>query len=150
MSDPLTIGSIVVTALLAGSEAMAKGVLAEGAKELYKTIKTKIAAWAGKDVFLLEEVPDSAKLKGTVAAAVDARSDEELGGVVVAAQALLDELKRLQSSGPGIIDAEDLESASLTLRELTVHEGTAIKVRRKLKTGDIVIEGAVLGTSGKK
>jgi hypothetical protein len=67
----------VAGAMSAAAAALAKGVLGEAAKDAYKALKGKIAAWAGHDVTRLEDNPASAAREAVVAEAINSRAETE-------------------------------------------------------------------------
>jgi hypothetical protein len=59
MSDPVTIGVLVASALAMAAEAVVKTGVGEVVKDAYHALKAKIAAWCGSDVEALADEPTS-------------------------------------------------------------------------------------------
>ena len=99
MGDPVTIGVLASTALSMAAEAAVKGTVGEAAKEAYKTLKSRVARWAGADVEALEKAPASGGRRSVVAEAVDAQPADEQAVVGALAEQLIAALKRAGGVG---------------------------------------------------
>jgi len=147
MSDPVTVGGVVVTALTMAAETMVKTSVGEAAKDAYKALKTKVAAWAGPSAELLEQVPDSPKVQAVVAAAVDAQSAEDRTDVERLAAALLDALEERDRQGPIGIDIGRLHAARVSLGRITVTDGTGFRAAEVNTPGTFSLDEVNVGAA---
>jgi hypothetical protein len=147
MADPVTIGVLTASALAMAGEAALKGVVSEAAKDAYKTLKSKVAQWAGSDVESLEKTPTSQARRAVVAEVVDNRSAEEQAAVRVLAQELLAALKR---RGPVGLDIGRLEAMEIQLGDITVTEGTGARLEEVRVDGTFSTGNISVGASSKK
>ncbi len=129
MSDSVTIGAMASLALGMASEAALKGVVGEGVKDAYKSLKHKIAHWASGDVEALEKNPSSVARRSVIAETIDELPDAEKISVKTLANALAEALKRSAAQGPIGIDVGALEAARIKLDGITVHDGIGIRAQ---------------------
>jgi hypothetical protein len=61
------IGTLVVEALSMAAETALKGAVGELTKDSYRALKAKVVPWVGRDLEILEEIPDSQSLKLRIA-----------------------------------------------------------------------------------
>jgi hypothetical protein len=122
-------------------EAVVKGAVGEAVKDGYKTLKGKIAHWAGGDVEALEKTPTSAARQAVVAEIIDAQPTEEVAAVRALAERLIAALKAAGGVG---LDIGRLEALEVRLGAITVKDGTGVRmgdarVHGTFSTGDIKV-----------
>ena len=144
MPDPVTIGTLVASALAMAAEATLKGFVGESVKDAYSKLKEKICSWAKHDADALEATPASTARKAVIAEAVDLLPDDEKASLA----SLADELMMILQPVAAVtgIDVRELEAARIRLRNVVATSGTAIRVGT-LKTDDLEIDGLFVGTS---
>ena len=71
MTDPISVGMLVASALSLGAEAAAKTEVSEIAKDAYNELKSKISIWAVNEVSDLEKTPGSDKRKLIISEIID-------------------------------------------------------------------------------
>ena len=143
MADPVTIGVLVSSALAMAGEALLKGAVGEAAKDGYKALKAKIAAWAGNDVEALEKTPSSVARRAVVAEVIDARSPDEQAEARALAQRLIAALR--EAGGPIGLEVGRLDALTADLGNIRVNYGTGVRIGTAsvgtFKTGDITVGG---------
>jgi hypothetical protein len=77
MTDTVTTGALVASALSAGGVTFVKGFITEGAKDLYGQLRSRLVRLSEPAVTSLEAKPDSANRQGVIAEIVDERDDAE-------------------------------------------------------------------------
>jgi hypothetical protein len=132
MTDPVTVGVLVATALGMAGEAILKGAVGEAVKDSYKALKGKVAHWAGGDVEALEASPTSAARQAVVAELIDAQPVGEAEAVRALAERLVAALKATGSTG---LDVSRLEALEVRLGSITVKQGTGVRM------GDVLVHG---------
>jgi hypothetical protein len=147
MADPVTIGVLTASALAMAGEAALKGAVGEAAKDAYKTLKSRVAQWAGSDVGALEKTPASQARRAVVAEAVDSQSGEEQAALRRLAQELLAALKR---SGMVGLDIGRLEALEVKLGDITVAEGTGARFEEVRAHGTFSAGNISVGDNSKK
>jgi hypothetical protein len=75
MPDPITVGSLVATALAAGATEAGKAALGAAAKDAYEKLRSAASRLFGSTVEQLVEKPESKNRIGTVAELVDEQPD---------------------------------------------------------------------------
>jgi hypothetical protein len=105
-SDPLTIGALVASALAMAGEAGLKGAVGEAIKDIYKTLKDKVARLAGGDVDALEKTPTSKPRQDVVAEIINAQQPppEDAAELRLLAERLIAALRSAGSSDHGRSD----------------------------------------------
>jgi hypothetical protein len=141
MTDPVTVGALVATALGMAAEAIVKGAVGEAVKDSYKALKGKVAHWAGGDFEALEAAPSSAARQGVIAELIDAQPAGEMMAVRALAERLVAALKANGSIG---LDISRLEALEVRLGSITVKDGTGVRmgdvrVYGTFSTGDIKV-----------
>jgi hypothetical protein len=92
MTDTMTTGALVASALSVGGVTFVKGFITEGAKDLYGQLRSRLVRLSEPAVKSLEEKPDSANRQGVIAEIVDERGDAEKRELASLARALIDAL----------------------------------------------------------
>lgn len=141
MTDPVTVGALVATALGMAGEAIVKGAAGEAIKDSYKALKGKVAHWAGRDVEALEAAPTSTARQAVVAELVDAQPVSEAIAVRELAERLVAALKTTRNTG---LDISRLEALEVRLSSITVKDGVGVRmgdvrVHGTFSTGDIKV-----------
>ncbi|NVO16199.1 MAG: hypothetical protein HXX10_19370 [Rhodoplanes sp.] len=141
MADPVTIGVLAASALGLAGETFIKGYVGEAAKEAYKALKEKIAAWANDDVQALEKAPTSGPRQQLIAEVVDQLAETDKSDVRALAEKLI---KALRDSDPTGLVISKLDALDAILGNVTVTAGTGVnigevKVGRTFKIGDITV-----------
>ena len=144
MADPVTVGTLVASALAMGAEAALKGFVGESVKDAYRNLKDKIGSWGKHDADALEATPHSRARQAVIAEAVDNLSDNEKEGFAILAEELIAKLQEV--AGAVGIDVKNLEATTINLRNITAPSGTAIRIDT-LKTQDLSVDGLSVGVS---
>jgi hypothetical protein len=136
-----SIGSIVATILAMFGEAALKGAAGEVAKDLYKSLKSKVAHWAKGDLEALEASPNSAGRQAVVAELVDSLPVDERTAIATLVQKLIPHL-RPHAIG---LDISRLEAMSVRLGEINVSGGIGARIEEAriqgaFTTGPITVE----------
>jgi hypothetical protein len=127
MNDPITIGSIVATALATAGDAVIRNAVGEAVKDAYRALKAGVAQWASADVDALVKAPKSAARQAVVAEAIDALPDEERVTLQSLADRLIAQMRQDAAAiGADIAGVEKLEA---DLRKIVVAEGTGLRIR---------------------
>jgi hypothetical protein len=139
MVEPVTIGTLVASALGMVAEAALKGAVGEAVKDGYSALKGKISRWAPSEVAALEGAPSSKGRQATVAEIVDSLPSEE-----VLRDLSVTLIARLKENTPDIgLDIGDLTALEVQLGNITVTSGTGARVWKanvaSFKTGDISV-----------
>jgi hypothetical protein len=92
MTDTVTTGTFVASALSAGGVTFVKGFITEGAKDLYGQLRNRLVRLSEPAVQSLEAKPDSANRQGVIAEIVDERDDAERRELASLARALVEAL----------------------------------------------------------
>src|SRR3954467_2421464 len=92
MTDTVTTGTLVASALSAGGVTFVKGFITEGAKDLYGQLGSRVVRLSEPAVQSLEAKPDSANRQGVIAEIVDERDEAEKRGLASLARALIEAL----------------------------------------------------------
>jgi hypothetical protein len=140
VADPITIGMLVAGALSLGGEAV-KTAISEAVKDAYKTLKDKLAVWAGGDVAELENMPHSDARKAVIAEIVNNLPPEDQGKLRDLAQVLTTKLKETPAIG---LDIGRLDALAVELGKITVTEGVGTRIQEAnvagtFRTGDISV-----------
>jgi hypothetical protein len=145
MSDPVTIGSLVVSLIVKVAES-GFGEIAKGAaKDTYEKLKQKISQWTGPKIDILEAAPDSEKTRREIIAVIDGQDESDLQNVKILAQKLIEEIKN-SSTAIGL-DFSDLRNVEVSLEDvsakggavggrITNMEGGSIKAKNVRAEGD--------------
>jgi len=141
MTDPVTIGAVVASALAMAAEALLKGAVGEAVKDAYKKLKEKVTAWAGSDVEELAKEPGSEGRRLIIADKVNKQSPDDQSAVRALAETLI---ARLKQSAPAIgLDIGRLTALEVQLGNITVTRGTGARIEEArvgtFKTGDISV-----------
>jgi hypothetical protein len=141
MSDPVTLGVVVASALSMAAEAVVKSGVGEVVKDCYKALKDRVSQWASGEVATLEAAPSSKGKQLAVAEIIDAQTRDDKAGLRALADALIAKLKENASAiGVDINRVEDLE---IQLGKISVTSGIGARVHDALggtfKTGDIAV-----------
>ncbi len=142
MVDPITIGSLVVSALALAGEAALKGSVGEGTQDAYHALKKKVSRWAEREVVALEKTPASQELQTIVAGIVDNQSPEEKTVAREFAERLITALK---NSGNVGVDVGRLEALEVQLGSITVFEGTGVRIGDARVVGTFKARKVVVG-----
>jgi hypothetical protein len=141
MVDPVTVGSLVASALSMAAEAVLKGAVGEAVKDGYKALKEKVSHWASGEVTALEATPGSIGRQTVIAEIIDAQSEEDRKSLGLLAKALVAKLKEC---APAIgLDIGRLTALEAQLGNLTVTSGIGARITEAnvgtFKTGDISV-----------
>ncbi len=141
MTDPVTIGALVASALATAAPEVVKSAVGEAAKDAYKALKKKLWPSAAAEVTTLEAAPSSKGKQLAVAEIIDARPQDEQQALRALAEALLAKLKE---SAPAIgLDIGRLTSLEAQLGNITVGSGVGARIAEanveNFKVGDISV-----------
>jgi hypothetical protein len=141
MTDPMTIGALVTSALATAAPEVVKSAAGETAKDAYKALKEKLWPSAAAEVATLEAAPGSKGKQLAVAEIIDARPADEQQALRALAEALLAQLK---ASAPAIgLDIGRLTALEAQLGNITVGSGVGVRIAEahveNLKVGDILV-----------
>jgi hypothetical protein len=145
MADPVTLGALAAAALAMAAEAALKGAVGEAAKDAWKALRDKVAAWAGGDVEALEKAPASAARQAVVAEAIDTRPADDRAAAGALAKELIAALRAAGGGNVGL-DMRRLEALEVELGAIDVTQGTGVRidearVQGAFKTGPIKVGG---------
>ncbi|TPQ32480.1 hypothetical protein C2U70_21700 [Bradyrhizobium guangdongense] len=147
MTDPLTIGSLAVSALsIAAKKALEAGV-GEVIKDAYAGLKSKIAEWSGTDLAALEKDPDSKGRQLIVAEEINRQPPEVRTEIKALVLALNEALRKAAEANPIGIDVQQIEAASIALKATDVQGGTGMKIGTAKTTGAFTAEVSNVGES---
>jgi hypothetical protein len=124
-------------------EAIVKGTVGEAVKDNYKALKGKIAQWAGSDVEALEKAPTSAARQAVVAEIIDVQSADDIAAVRPLAERLVAALRTTGSTG---LDVGRLEALEVRLGEITVREGTGVRMGEVRVHGSFSVGNIITGS----
>ena len=93
MSDPLTIGGLVVAAIKIAAPEAVKAAVGEAVKGAYRSLTDRLLRSASAEVAMLEASPDSLDKQLAVAEIIDAQPDTDKDDLKVLAENLLAKLK---------------------------------------------------------
>ena len=132
MTDPVTVGTLVVGAFSLGGEAIVKSAVGEAVKDAYKALKTKMSIWAANDVGELEKTPVSNTRKAVIVEAIDRLSQEDQEVLRDLAQMLTGKLKE---QAPMIgLDVGRLDALEIQLGNITVTQGIGARIQQGCST----------------
>ncbi len=147
MTDPATIGAFAASALATAAEAALNGAIGEAAKDAYKALKSRVAQWAGSDVEALEKTPASSARKAVVAEVIDGQPIEEQAALRMLVMELVAALKHGNMVG---IDIDRLEAMDVQLGDITVTEGTGLRLKEVRVHDTFSVETISVGGPAKK
>lgn len=150
MPDPVTIGAFVVAALTKGAESGLTKLATTAITDGYAALKAKVGEWVGGKVEVLEAAPDSERVRGEVAALIDARDAPSKDMIRQLADALVEAMEHASNQKLIAIDIGVLRAARVSLRNLDVTAGTALKAREVDTPGDFTIENLRVGPGAGK
>ena len=142
MADPVTIGAVVAWALGLGGEAVAKGALAEAAKDAYQALKAKVSGWAATDVVELEKAPDSSARQMVIAETINRLPPHDQELLHDLAKALAG---KIREQPPTIgLDVGRLKALEVELGNITVAKGVGARIQEAevsgtFRAGDISV-----------
>jgi hypothetical protein len=146
MSDPLTIGGLVVAAIKIAAPEAVKAAVGEAVKGAYRSLTDRLLRSASAEVAMLEASPDSLDKQLAVAEIIDAQPDTDKDDLKVLAENLLAKLKE---RAPAIgLDIAGVENLQIELGKIDVQSGIGARIQDardgSLKVGDISV-GRKLG-----
>jgi hypothetical protein len=149
MAEPITIGTLVASALGMAAEAALKSSVGEAAKEAYQALKGKITKWTGTDLDLLEKEPASKGRQTIVAENLDRQSEGDQAEMRDLAQRLIAMLKEeaLKEEGGVALDVDYLEAMEVQLGNISVVGGVTgarfrdARISGAFRIGDIKAGG---------
>jgi hypothetical protein len=144
MSDSVTIGAMAASALAMAADAALKGAVGEAVKDAYKTLKEKIAAWAGGDVEALAKEPDSKGRQLTVAEKIDKQSLGDQTDVQALAKALMDALEANERDQPIGIDVGRIHAWRVRFGTIEVAKGTGLRAA-EIVTPELSVDNLKVG-----
>jgi phage tail sheath protein FI len=147
MTDPVTVGALVASAIAMSGEASVKGFIGEAAKDAYKALKNRVALWAGSDVEALENAPASSARRAVIAEVIDSRPAEDQAAVRALAQELLGALKRSGNVG---LEVGRLEALAAQFGDIAVTEGTGVRIGEVRLVGTFSTGNITVGEPSKK
>ena len=147
MTDPVTVGALVVGALSMAAEAVLKGAVGEAVKDGYKALKEKVSRWASGDVEELEKTPSSAARQAVIAEIIDAQSKEDQLLLRDLAEALVAKLK--ESARTIGLDIGRLTDVETRLGRITVTQGIGARIQ-EVRGGRLEVDELKVGPSAKK
>jgi len=135
MSDPVTVGSLVVSVLAKAADAGLSAVAKSAAGDAYEKLKQKVSQWAATKVATLEVAPDSERTRRDIAEIIDRQSEHEVAAIRLLAQRLGNELK---NSGLAVgLELLDLKNVTIALENIEA-TGNSIGARvQRLEGGHI-------------
>jgi hypothetical protein len=120
MTDSATISSLAVLALTLASDSAHRGILGEGTRAAYLTLKEKIAQWANINGAILERRFAPANPSAGTATTIERQSVEDQLTVKILAAALIDALKKDVIQGSLGISIRKLEALQTQLGEIVI------------------------------
>jgi len=120
MTDSVTIGSLAVLALTLAADSARRGILGEGTRTAYVTLKEKITQWANIHGAILEDRYALAIPSAKIARTIERQSKEDQLTVKKLAAALIDALKKDVTQGSLGISIRKLEALQAQLGEIVI------------------------------
>lgn len=147
--DPITVGTIVMSALGAAGEAVVRGTVGEAAKDAYQALKARVTQLVGRNAADLASTTYTGISEPEVATAIDCLPRVEQEFLHDLVRALVRELR--EHTSPVGLDAKKFEALEVQLGNITVTKGVGARfidgsVKGTFKTGDISV-GDPLGKS---
>jgi hypothetical protein len=141
MSDPVTVGVLVSSALAMAAEAVLKSGVGEAVKDAYKMLKERVSLWASGEVAMLVAAPDSKGKQLAVAEIVDAQTQHDKNALRALAEVVVAKLKE-NAIAIGI-DFNRVRDLEIQLGDIVVPSGVGIRVQDArggtFKAGDIFV-----------
>lgn len=139
--DPVTIGSLVASALALAAQEAVKSAVGEAVKDAYKALKEKLSPSAATEVETLEAAPTSKGKQLAVAEIVDARPADEQQILRALAEALI---VKLREAAPAIgLDIGRLNALEAQFGNISVASGVGARIGEanvtNFKVGDISV-----------
>jgi hypothetical protein len=132
MTDPVTAGALVASALGVGSATFVKGLITEGAKDLYGQLRSRLVRLSEPAVLSLEEKPESVARQGAITEIVDECGDAEKRELASLARALIEALRALGNSAVQTnITVIATNGGHAAGRDQTINYGVAAPTYRK-------------------
>jgi hypothetical protein len=144
MVEPTGIGALVAATLGMAADAALKGFVGDAAKDLYKSLRERIANWASADVNALVKEPASKGRQAIIAELIDGQPEPEKAELLALSHRLIDALKVSGSVG---LDVDRLEALQVQLGSISVSSGGIgarfgnARVQGMFKTGNIDVRG---------
>jgi hypothetical protein len=146
MADPVTAGSLAVTALALAGEAIVKGAVSEMVKDAYAKLKALVSKRAPEETRLLEAQPSSSARRAVVVEVLDALPQAEIYEVIDPAQRLVDLLEVEATKHPIGIDVARLSAINVSLKTVRVESGVGMRLGDAVLQGDLTIDSLEVGT----
>lgn len=141
MTDPVTIGALVASALATAAPEVVKSAVGEAVKDGYRALKEKLLPWAATEVAALEASPASKGKQLAVAEVIDTRPDDERLALCAVAEILIAKLK--ESASVVGLDIGQLTALEAQLGNITVVSGVGARIGEanveNFKVGDISV-----------
>jgi hypothetical protein len=140
MSDPVTVGTLTVTALCLAGEAIVRGTVGELVKDAYAKLKSAVSTRAPNEIRSLEAQPTSESRRAKLVETLDALPECEATELVVPAQTLVDALQSNGENHPIGVDLTRLRAMNLRFNTIRVASGTGVIVRDACVQGDVTFD----------
>ena len=148
MSDPVTFGALVASALSMAGKAMLNGVVGEATKDAYKALKERTSRWINNDLSELERAPHSAGRQAVIAETINRLSLEDQEMLRVPTQMLFSELKE---AAPAVgLDIDRLHALEVQLGNITVARGIGTRIGEVDSAGTFKVGDIAVGVSSGK
>jgi hypothetical protein len=141
MSDPVTIGAVVVSVMVMAAEAVVRSGVGEAVKDAYKALKGRVSKWASGEVATLEAASSSKGKQLAVAEIIDAQTQDDKDALLALAEIVI---ARLKENGGAIgADFNRVTDLEIQLGNIMVTSGIGVRVTDArggtVKTGDVVV-----------
>ena len=146
MPDPVTAGTLAVTALALAGEAIVKGAVSELVKDAYAKLKALVSKRAPDEIKLLDVLPSSEPRQAMVVEVLDALPKGETEELVEPAHRLVKVLEAEAAKQPIGVDMTRLSAMNVNFKTVRVASGIGVVAREAKLQGDFNIESLEVGT----
>ncbi len=147
MSDPITAGTLAVTALALAGEAIVKGAVGEVVKDTYAKLKSMVRRHAPEEMRVLQAQPGSEPRRAMVVEVLDALPQPETDELVDPAQRLIELLEVEAEKHPIGIDMTRLSAMNVNFKTVRVASDIGVLARDATLQGDLTIDSLEVGTT---
>jgi hypothetical protein len=127
MTDPVTVGGLVVLSIKMVAPEVLKAAVGEAVKDAYRELKQKIGRWASSELATLEAAPDSKNAELVVAEIIDAQPVPDKNDLRDLAENLLAKLK--ERAPPIGLDIARIEDLQMELGKVDVESGVGVRIQ---------------------
>ncbi|MGN6085006.1 hypothetical protein [Trinickia sp.] len=146
MTDPVTAGTLAVTALALAGETIVKGMVGEAVKDTYNKLKALVLRHAPNELPLLEAQPSSESRRGMVIEVLDALPESESIELVEPARQLVQMLESAAARGSVGVDLSRLSAMNARFGTIRVNSGsTGVRATDTKLQGDFTVDSLEVG-----